>query len=377
MKSLWPLVLALFLHPLAYGNEKTFEHNESTLSFCKERVEIAATGQKIRPALDLAQNTIQALGVTGALKGLILSKLLPAEGRRYYQISPNSLTPELQTKLQLCYEQETHRSQSARASWQAVTLGQDTFLLPSFVSLSNFAQAAVLFGEGLLVLNPQTEYSKILSARSAIEEHMRSKKTFYGRMLFDELRTLFVNRDFDWIVAAAHEDRANGHTNLSLADIFGSETLNLLHQRMQTINWADRDEEWAFPQALDRYTLGAHLLSRISQFPTQHLYYELYQARNHLNIMQPKVRISYFREDVSTGAYLQILTPNGGQVSTILHADFTKFVRLTYLHPKKNSLANFTGFQTTEIKESDLGLLVDFYKSHHMFSLFLTNVVDE
>lgn len=145
------------------------------------------------------ENGLDMLTLPQDVKGKILRAITPYGKRKYYDIAESELGPKKKRWLLEKYQSAIRENIPLKhLRVLAVTVGEETFLLPDFYKLSDdIARAAILFHEAVWVINHELDYKVVIGAEIAFEKFLRDnlnkRKHAYDVDLMQSLKLAFKN----------------------------------------------------------------------------------------------------------------------------------------------------------------------------------------
>lgn len=170
----------------------------------------APQGLESIPNLNLLRDVLLATqrGIPDFYLGQLLDAILPSEKRRYFAINKNQLEDGTYKKLIEEYASLLkNQVDPNNLDLAAITIKEDTFLLPPFFQLKPAEQAAILFHESLWIVKPEIQYDELVYAEMVMQRHIEKNgtKSVYSEEFVDMISRLFDNRTIGF-VAAIFED---------------------------------------------------------------------------------------------------------------------------------------------------------------------------
>lgn len=126
------------------------------------------------PSLNLLLSVLDAqILLPAEFRGQFLQATLPSDLRRYFKIDQSQLNSETYARLIREYSKLWGGQVDPKnLDIAAITVGQDTFLLPPFYHLKAVEQAAILFHESLWIVKPSIAYEDLVSAEITMQSHI-------------------------------------------------------------------------------------------------------------------------------------------------------------------------------------------------------------
>ncbi len=162
------------------------------------------------PNLDLLISVLEVNqnGIPDSDMATLMQAVLPSPTRRYFKVEPNQLNSETYKRLIEEYAKLLkNQVDPNNLSLAAITIQEDTFLLPPFFSLKSAEQAAILFHESLWLVKPDIKYDELVSAEIVMQAHIERNgvQPAYNSELVAILSGL-VNKPQYALYAAIKED---------------------------------------------------------------------------------------------------------------------------------------------------------------------------
>lgn len=265
------------------------------LTFGSAKIELKRSALELNdiPGLNLLLDTVGKMGLTVSAKGELKRAFYPISERRYFNLPSEELSPEKRTELLNEYKKILQDDVPLEnLVLYAITVGSETYILPEFYELTDDIQrAAILFHEGLWVLNPDLKYAFIVDAEMVFEEYVRENKSGYDTDLYEVLRQVLKDPSFG-IVAAVKYEKEKGVHSLTLEEIFGKQVIESWDEyRPGSSSYHVDSEKWKVTKSIaffiNRQLLESHLLEMVGKNPDRPLWVELYHARKRLALYLP------------------------------------------------------------------------------------------
>jgi hypothetical protein len=180
------------------------------LTFGSAKVKVGYLGMQQVPGLDLLISVLEAnhRGIPAEFQGLLLNAVLPSNERRYFKIDQSQLNIATYTKLIAEYSKLLKNQIDPNAlDLAAITIQNDTFLLPPFFQLKPAEQAAILFHESIWIIKPDIQYDELVSAEVTMQNHIEQ---FGTNSVYDLELLLVIGQIFNSpsvvFAAALNED---------------------------------------------------------------------------------------------------------------------------------------------------------------------------
>lgn len=193
----------------------------------------------IEPAgLKLLIETVNKLPLPETYLAKMLEWILPTglAGRSYFKVDAGAFGPAERKALLAAYQNVYgyRLKPGQELALTAVTVGQQTFLLPEFDQVQNgeTRQAALLFHEALWVLNPEWPHKRVVTLEVAIQNYLSrpAGSSKFDPIFMTYLEFLFADPALP-LIAAFTTDLENGtlpfqtkEGRLSLPQLFGGRT---------------------------------------------------------------------------------------------------------------------------------------------------------
>lgn len=177
-------------------------------------IELEEKSIKDLKAFAVITEMLEKLPITENQKGEIERAVIPRADRKYFNISPSDLNPTKEQKLLQAYESLLgEKITQGDFALAAVTVGKETYLLPSFYELEDeISRAAILFHEALWVILGKIDLKTVIRAEVAIERMLRSSlahdQVIYDFDLMQILKKTFKNPYLGIVASIAYDFRA-------------------------------------------------------------------------------------------------------------------------------------------------------------------------
>ncbi len=222
----------------AFGNDSAhggggIVRNGEYLTFGSAKVRVRPQRLNEMPGLQLLTSVIVKMPLDDEGRGRVLGAMYPSNDRLYFRIEQGDLDKNAKSEFVEHYfnavNKQVPKSDLVVFSY---TIGRETYLLPEFFTLTPIRQAAILFHEGLWVINSELSYRDVIDAEIQFEHYLTNAGPNFGYdvMVFAIFQRLF-NDPVLGIIAAAKDDMKNGRLagllnsdgGISLSTLFGHE----------------------------------------------------------------------------------------------------------------------------------------------------------
>ncbi len=255
------------------------------LTFGSAKIELKKSALEMNdiPGLKFLLDTVEKMDLTVSAKGELKEAFYPISDRKYFNLPPEELSPEKRTELLKEYKKILKDDIPLESLViYAITVGAETYILPEFYELTDDIQrGAILFHEGLWVLNPDLKYEFVVDAEMIFEEYVRKNMSDYDTDLYAVLRQVLKDPSFG-IVAAAKYEKAKGFCPLTLEEVFGRKVIEIWKANRPRTYAESLEKSAAF--YTHRGLLSGHLLEMVEKNPDRPLWIELYHARKRLSL---------------------------------------------------------------------------------------------
>lgn len=175
----------------------------------------APQGLQQIPGLDLLIGVLGSSldGMPDKFMGQMLNAVEPSMERRYFKIEQKDLDSNTYGNLIKEYAKLlSGQIDPKNLDLAAITIKNDTFLLPPFFVLKESEQAAILFHESIWILKPEVEYQELVNAEMTMQAHIQNNGAHlnvYNPELAAVIGGIFKNYGLV-VYAALEEDVKNG-----------------------------------------------------------------------------------------------------------------------------------------------------------------------
>ena len=163
------------------GGGGVIKRDGQYLTFGSAKVKLSSPqGIENVPGLELLLNVLDASksGIPEQFHGQLVNALLPSEERRYFRIDQSQLSSQTYARLIAEYSKLWKgQIDPSNLELAAITVAQDTFLLPPFFRLNQTEQAAILFHESIWLLKPSISYDELVAAEMTMQSHIEKYGT--------------------------------------------------------------------------------------------------------------------------------------------------------------------------------------------------------
>lgn len=166
------------------------------------------TEDEIEGLNDLIQKVSDMKFLGSKTKAKILEALIPDDGRKFFIVTPEGLTPEIKEKLLAEFSKVTHQEASQIDLFALTDKNQKvTYLLPEFFQLSTLEEKqAALMHEALWIVNPDFSYDDIVQTEMAFQAYLINPNNYAA---INDFVTRVTDDGIDLITAALFQDKQN------------------------------------------------------------------------------------------------------------------------------------------------------------------------
>lgn len=132
--------------------------------------------EKEIPGLELYKKTIMDLSGGSLTTSTLLSTALPFNNRKYYKVLADKMDDVVMSRLLEEYARVVNQPVQQLTIFAITDINAKvTYLLPSFYSLSEVEQAAIIFHEAYWIMNPKANYAEVIEAEATFQRFLELK----------------------------------------------------------------------------------------------------------------------------------------------------------------------------------------------------------
>ncbi len=131
------------------------------------------------PGLELILSILDAQErLPDTFRGKLVNAVLPSDIRRYFKIDQSQLNSQTYARLIAEYSKLWNGQVNPNnLDLAAITVANDTYLLPPFFKLNQTEQAAILFHESIWIVKPSISYADLVNAEITMQSHIEKYGT--------------------------------------------------------------------------------------------------------------------------------------------------------------------------------------------------------
>lgn len=297
--------LESFAGPGNGGGGVGVRRNGKFLTFAEAKVELHKPLSEV-PGMNTFLEAVDKMPLTDSYKGLLKSAVVNGGDRKYYKLSREDLNADLEKTLLSKFAEVVKVSNNGDIfELAAITLKKDTFLLPAFFELEDKGSAkekqnqmaAILFHEGLRVVDPDISYETIADAEVTFEQWLEAGKLDdYDSGLYQVLGKSLKDPYLD-LVAAQLADYRHNRLKLLLLQESADEIGKAYYERLKGLPlWLILDQgigQIENQQGIDKGKMANRLLSQIHDYPEIATFKALYNCHSRIFIFQYSAKKGY------------------------------------------------------------------------------------
>jgi hypothetical protein len=179
------------------------------------------------PSMDILLDFVGKIYLPADVQGKLLQSIMPIGDRKYFNIDSADITGRKKEALLSEYKRILNGVMPGdEFILAAITVGTETYFLPEFYQIQDpISKAAILFHEGLWVVNRNLSYETVVKNEIALENAIRDskgKRGVYDLRLMNSLKQAFLN-SYLGVYAALREDLSNGPIRVKIPGLDGNE----------------------------------------------------------------------------------------------------------------------------------------------------------